>query len=414
MALKGHLRDFSPFDILELIHIKRKTGILFVTSSDDGAEETITLGFVDGALVLAESTAKRLEVQLGKVLVKSGRLSKEALEEGLAIQEESLERLGLILCREKFCSEQDISEAIHVQIKRIVFTLLRWEIGTFVFELQDSLEHFHEFVTPIVINRILMEGAVIMDEWPRIKKVIHSLDIVFHRLPVLKKIVISTEPETFEFEGESEGTHRKGTQNESIKLNEEEGALYHLIDGKMSIRDVLDQTIHSEFAGCKVFFELIQKRLIEEVSETLSSESQRKNEEGAHPVASKTPEGNPPLEMEPIRWGIARALFHGALPSAIVLGITISDEKAILLQGKTNPALWPDIILPILKEVTTLNKGTPIGAYEYITDTTEVAFFWNLKSDYILVVATTLTGKTVTSRFRAQVATVVRSFIHRA
>lgn len=414
MALKGHLRDFSPFDILELIHIKRKTGILFITSSEDGPEETITLGFVDGGLVLAESTAKRLEVQLGKVLVKSGRLSKEALEAGLAIQKESLERLGLVLCREKFCSDQDISDAIHIQMKRIVFTLLRWEIGSFVFELQDSLEHFHEFVTPIMINRLLMEGAVIIDEWPRIKKVIPSLDMVFRRLPISKKIDISADTETIEFEGDSEATSGKSDRKGIIKLNETEGAVYHSINGHTSVREVLNQSIYSEFACCKVFSELIQKGLIEEVSEALSSKSQEKHAEGENPVSTQSPKREPPPEMEPIRWGIARALFHGTLPSAIVLGITISNEKAILLQGKTNPALWPDMILPILKEVIPLGNGTPIGSFEYITNNVGVAFFWNLKSDYMLVVATTLTGKTATSRFRAQVATVVRSFIHRA
>ncbi len=413
MALKGNLRDFSPFDILELIHIKRKTGILFVTSSDDGPEETITLGFENGGLVLAESTVKRLEIQLGKVLVKSERLTKDALEEGLAIQKESLERLGLVLCREKFCSEEDISDAIHIQMKRIVFTLLRWEQGIFVFELQDSLEHFHEFVMPLAINRLLMEGAVILDEWPRIKKVIDSLDMVFRRLPLSKRIEVRPEYEPLDLEDEVDAHDEARRQGVTIILNEAEASVYHFIDGKMSVRDVLDQTIHSEFACCKVFCELIQKGLIESVSEPISDRSQQTKEEMADTTASKHAESDTPQEMEPIRWGIARALFQSTLPSAIVLGITISKAKAILLQGKTNPALWPDMILPILKNVTTLGNGKPVGAFEYITNNIGAALFWNLKSDYMLVVATALTGKTATARFRTHVATVVRSFIHR-
>ena len=58
MALEGTLKDFSPFDILELIDFKRKTGLLFVTSSEG---ETITLGF------------EKKRAGLGPILCKTSR-----------------------------------------------------------------------------------------------------------------------------------------------------------------------------------------------------------------------------------------------------------------------------------------------------------------------------------------------------
>jgi len=76
MALEGTLRDFSLADILQLIALQHKTGLLNVRSPSD----TVSLGFVDGMLVSAESSAQRLDTRLGTVLVKTRRLSPEALQ----------------------------------------------------------------------------------------------------------------------------------------------------------------------------------------------------------------------------------------------------------------------------------------------------------------------------------------------
>ena len=74
MALEGTLRDFSLADILQLISLQHKTGLLTVR----GPADTVTLGFLDGMMVSAESSAQRLDTRLGTVLVKTRRLTAEA------------------------------------------------------------------------------------------------------------------------------------------------------------------------------------------------------------------------------------------------------------------------------------------------------------------------------------------------
>lgn len=383
-----------------------------MTSTENGIDETITLGFDKGGLVMAESTTKRLEIQLGKVLVMTGRLTEEQREIGLALQKETLEHLGRILCREKFCTEQDISDAVHVQMKRLVFTLLHWEEGTYVFELQDALEFFYEFVTPLKITRLLMEGAVIMDEWPRIEQVIHSLDMVFRHRSISKRIELVTEDDSFDFDGKDSS----GKAADTIQVTAHEETVFQLIDGKRSIQEVLDQTILSEFACCKAFFELIQKGLIEMVSAPHPIESERTG--GLNTPASKTDKVKSEIEhasnqKKTGRWGVARALIQGKLPTALVLGMTLSDKKATLLQGKTDPALWGNLTLPLLDEIGPLRNGTPVGAFEYIENNIGLALFWHLPRDYMLVVSTTLIGKNAPALFRTHVATVARSIIRR-
>ena len=81
MALEGTLRDFSLADILQLISLQHKTGLLTVR----GPADTVTLGFMDGMLVSAESSAQRLDTRLGTVLVKTRRLTAEALARALEL-----------------------------------------------------------------------------------------------------------------------------------------------------------------------------------------------------------------------------------------------------------------------------------------------------------------------------------------
>src|ERR1019366_2726940 len=117
MALEGTLRDFSLADILQLISLQHKTGLLTVR----GPADTVTLGFLDGMLVSAESTAQRL----GTVLVKARRLTAEGLARALEMQAQTLQRLGFILLKNGFCSAQDLRDGLDIQIKRIAYGLFR-------------------------------------------------------------------------------------------------------------------------------------------------------------------------------------------------------------------------------------------------------------------------------------------------
>ena len=83
MALEGTLRDFSLSDILQLIALQRKTGLLTLRSPDD----TVILGFDEGKLISAESSAKRLDTRLGTLLVKTSCLTPETLVKALEIRD---------------------------------------------------------------------------------------------------------------------------------------------------------------------------------------------------------------------------------------------------------------------------------------------------------------------------------------
>src|SRR2546430_10373135 len=134
MALEGTLKDFSLADIFQLIGLQRKTGVLTLRSKDD----TVTVTFVDGKVVGADSLSHRLENRLGHVLIKSGLLTPDQLNRALEIQKETLQRLGFILTHYGIISAEALKHAIQLQLMQIVYRLFRWKDGDYHFSQETT------------------------------------------------------------------------------------------------------------------------------------------------------------------------------------------------------------------------------------------------------------------------------------
>ena len=93
MALEGTLRDFSFADILQLISLQRKTGVL--TLKDAG--NVVTISFLEGSIVGSSSLNQHPEDRIGLILLKRGVITEAELEAALKRQEETLQRRGGIL-----------------------------------------------------------------------------------------------------------------------------------------------------------------------------------------------------------------------------------------------------------------------------------------------------------------------------
>jgi len=280
MALEGTLRDFSLADILQLIAIQHKTGLLNVRSPSD----TVTLGFVDGMLVSAESSAQRLDTRLGTVLVKTRRLQPEVLQRALEIQSQTLQRLGFILLKNGFCTAQDLRDGLDIQIRRIAYGLFRWTDGDYVFEQTDHVDYDHESTTPLAVERLLMEGARMVDEWPIIEKVVRSLDLVYQRVPVAQPVIPADDEELIDDVGSVSERPGKDRRLDPIRISRAEWAVYELIDGRRSVAEINELTFLSEFEGCKAFYDLVSRGLVEEVGAPHHADA-----EVAAPAAARRP-----------------------------------------------------------------------------------------------------------------------------
>jgi hypothetical protein len=262
MALEGTLRDFSLADIFQLIGLQRKTGVLTLRSKDD----TVTVTFLDGKVVGADSLNRRLENRLGTVLIRTGYLTQDQLNRALEIQKETLQRLGFILTHYGIISAESLKEAIQLQIMQIVYRLFRWKDGDYHFSQETTIEYDRDNVTPISAESILMEGARMIDEWPIIEKRIRSYDMVFRRKLTDQEIVVVGAEDADEVDfGDGSARKRKGGGGDKIRISQEEKAIYDLVDGTMTVSDIVEVSRLAEFDTNKALYELVTRDLIEEV-----------------------------------------------------------------------------------------------------------------------------------------------------
>ena len=270
MALEGTLRDFSLADIFQLIGLQRKTGVLTLRGKDD----TVTVTFLDGKVVGADSLNRRLENRLGTVLMRTGFITQDQLNRALEIQKETLQRLGFILTHYGIISADSLREAIQLQIMQVVYRLFRWKDGDYQFSQETTIEYDRDNVVPITAESILMEGARMIDEWPIIEKRIRSYDMVFRKKPTDQEIVVVGAEEADEVDFEPEvAKRRKGSAaaTDKIRISGEEKSIYDLVDGSRKVGDIVETARIPEFDTNKALYELLTRDLIEEVRSTSST-----------------------------------------------------------------------------------------------------------------------------------------------
>ncbi len=257
MALEGTIRDFGLPDIFQLIGLQRKTGHLTLTNEKD--DESVTVTFENGMVVMGDSSARRLEDRLGNVLVKQGKVTRERLDEALGVQKQTLQRLGHILASSSAITTKDLRDALQVQISQIVFRVFRWRDGRYHFAPAESVDYDRENFVPMSTDFILMEGIRMVDEWPIIEKKIPSFDIVFRPVvdPSLIEVGVGAAPDTSISE-----RRVAASATGRIRLAAEEERVFRKVDGVRTVQAIIDGTGAGEFEVCRTLFDFLNRNLI--------------------------------------------------------------------------------------------------------------------------------------------------------
>jgi hypothetical protein len=280
MALEGTIRDFGLPDIFQLIGLQRKTGLLTLRND----QESVTVTFENGMVVMADSSAKRLEDRLGNVLVKQGKIPVERLEEALQLQRATLQRLGHILLAENFITADDLREALQVQVSQIVFKVFRWRDGDYHFAPTDQVDYDREHFSPMSADFILMEGIRMVDEWPIIEKKIPSMDIVFRAVvdPALIEVGGDDSGLDEAFGGITEGKRpATGPASHRIRLTPDEERTFRRVDGARTVQGIIDASGQGEFEVCRTLFDLLNRNIIAPVGRGTTYEVTGRAEESA-------------------------------------------------------------------------------------------------------------------------------------
>jgi hypothetical protein len=268
MALQGTLKDFGLGDIFQLIGIQRKTGILTL----NGSEDTVTVKFLEGQVVGADTKQRSVEELLGAVLVRTGRITESQLREALRTQQRTLQRLGYVVVKSGMISEEDLIEALRVQSLQIIYRLFRWRDGEYNFRGVEDLEYDERHFIPISAETILMEGARMIDEWPIIERRIKTDRMVFRRTDAAEQLELDVESIVdrdieidFGLTTDSAAETDEQPEEKEIQLSPEEREVLNLVDGKRTVEEVNDRSTLGEFDTYRILAELLTRNLVEEL-----------------------------------------------------------------------------------------------------------------------------------------------------
>jgi hypothetical protein len=212
LDLQGNIERFTLPEIFQLVSTGRKTGTLGIQRDDD----IVMVYFKDGSVIFGYGPRKTYHI--GQMLVESGRISTEQLDESIAAQnqnQKSGKRLGQILIEKQYIDRADLEAVIRRQVEDLIFSLMSWDRGSFKF-YENQFPTEEEILVNLSTENVVLEGLRRLDEMTRLKDYLPDFATVFR--------LSSSEP----------------GQKRDISLEPEEWNVLALIDGHRDISDLLE------------------------------------------------------------------------------------------------------------------------------------------------------------------------------
>jgi len=240
VALHGNLNDFGIAEVFQLIGQQRKTGTLVV--GEDA--EAIFLAFDKGRVVRGGLAGSRSELEpLGQQLVRSGYITREQLEDLQRESERSARPFSDLLLATGLIELGTLEAVQYLLTRETVFEVIRRQSGNFHFSA-EQIVHETKPENLLGAEQILMDGLRMLDEWQTFADIVPSEDVVFRRVGNLESARALTRGDT------------------DSRLGHAEQVL-QLIDGRLSVRRVIDLSRLGTFEATRALAELRQAGVID-------------------------------------------------------------------------------------------------------------------------------------------------------
>jgi hypothetical protein len=234
MALKGNLRDFSTTQLLNLVNLARKTGLLVFNSQAGSAR----LYFREGKLIHAH--LGNGDGRLAEMLFKAGKLSADQVKMIQTRAEmRSDKQLGLALMNAGYVTQEDIVQSVKTYMLDIVYLLFGWSEGDFQFD-QDVLPSDERIAVPINLENVIMEGS----------RRIQESELLQNELPELTNVALRF-------------TDNPDTRLRNVNLSVEEWRVISFINPRNTIKQIAQSNGMDDFQIRKIVYGMLQAGLVE-------------------------------------------------------------------------------------------------------------------------------------------------------
>lgn len=233
MALKGNLRDFSITQLLNLVNLARKTGLLVIEGPGDAARVVFKEGKLAYARIGNEDDSLAAILHANKKITNSQfRLLKERTGQM------SDKELGLLLINAGYVSREDIIGSLQVYFSSVVRRLFTWVEGFFQFE-SDRMAPEDKISVRVDLESLIIEGSRQLRELEQLQEEIPSLDMAL------------------------KFTERPGTNIRNVNLSVEEWRVVSFINPRNSIKQIAIAAKLNDLEIRRIVYGLIQAGLVE-------------------------------------------------------------------------------------------------------------------------------------------------------
>jgi len=180
MGLSGNLQSFGVPEILQLLALQRKSGILRL---DHGSGERQVLFIERGAIVGTRDRRTIGDDPFLNFLRGAGYLTEDQIATVLRVQSETNRDPLYILLSAGMTGRDRLVEALTQHTQQIIDRLLTWTEGTYEFSGDERSIPKMGLKLPLSIEEMLMEGMRRMDELATIKQAVLAPDLYLLQSP---------------------------------------------------------------------------------------------------------------------------------------------------------------------------------------------------------------------------------------
>jgi tetratricopeptide (TPR) repeat protein len=208
MAIEGPLQELSIQDVLQLLDLAHKTGVLTIRS--ESLDDEAIVHFSKGAIVFA--VRRRSTRRLGQLMIRAGKLTQRELDSALDLQRrDPTRRLAEILLEMGSITEEELERQLRFQMEETIYEVMAWDEGYFKFEERAEIAS-NRLLARVRVESLLMEGARRIDEWTRLESKIPGTEAIPSLAPTKEGEATPLElrPEEWEVLAEIDGERDLG------------------------------------------------------------------------------------------------------------------------------------------------------------------------------------------------------------
>ncbi len=229
----GDIAAIPLAEILQVLQMQRQTGVFRVSN----ARSAVTISLRQGLVDFVQSRGAAEEYRLGRYFVEKGLVTRAQLDQVILSKGASGPLLGDVLVDSGQVSREDLNDALAKQSSELIYEILRWPYGRFSFTRELFRPEAEAAKLGLGIAGLVLEGFRRVDEWRLMEGTIN-----FDQVIVLDPFALeSVSPQ---------------------KLTRIDKLVLGAVDGTRTVNEIIKESAVSSFDAIKCVYQFLQSRVL--------------------------------------------------------------------------------------------------------------------------------------------------------